>query len=82
VISGEFNSQGVASTLWAFVKMGTKPGERLMGQLGAAGGGNITGVQLAGHYKRAVSKLLLPHTVSSFASAQWFLVFQYSINGF
>jgi hypothetical protein len=31
-ISGEFNSQAVANTLWAFV-MGTKPGERMMGQL-------------------------------------------------
>jgi hypothetical protein len=32
-ISGEFNSQGVANTLWAFAKLGTKPGERMMGQL-------------------------------------------------
>ena len=32
-ISGEFNSQGVANTLWAFVMMGTKSGERMMGQL-------------------------------------------------
>ena len=32
-ISGEFNSQDVANTLWAFATMGRKPGERLMGQL-------------------------------------------------
>ena len=28
-ISGEFNSQAVANTLWVFATMGTKPGERL-----------------------------------------------------
>jgi hypothetical protein len=33
-ISGEFNSQDVANTLWAYATMGRKPGERLMGQLG------------------------------------------------
>jgi hypothetical protein len=32
-ISGEFNSQNVANTLWAFARMGRKPGERMMGQL-------------------------------------------------
>ena len=32
-ISGEFNSQDVANTLWAFATMGMKPGERMMGQL-------------------------------------------------
>jgi hypothetical protein len=32
-ILGEFKSQDVANTLWAFATMGTKPGERLMGQL-------------------------------------------------
>jgi hypothetical protein len=32
-ISGEFNSQNVANTLWAYAKMGTKPGERMVGQL-------------------------------------------------
>jgi hypothetical protein len=32
-ISGEFNSQAVGNTLWAFATMGTKPGERMMGQL-------------------------------------------------
>ena len=32
-ISGEFNSQNVANTLWAFATMGTKPGERMMVQL-------------------------------------------------
>jgi uncharacterized alpha-E superfamily protein len=32
-ISGEFNSQNVANTLWAFATMGKKPGERMMGQL-------------------------------------------------
>jgi hypothetical protein len=32
-ISGEFNSQAVANTLWAFATMGRKPGERLMGKL-------------------------------------------------
>jgi hypothetical protein len=32
-ISGEFNSQDVANTLWAFATMGRKPGERMMGQL-------------------------------------------------
>ena len=31
-ISGEFNSQDVANTLWAFATMGTKLGERMMGQ--------------------------------------------------
>ncbi len=31
VISGEFNSQTVVNTLWAFTTMGTKPGERMMG---------------------------------------------------
>ncbi len=33
VISGEFNPQNVANTLWAFATMGTKPGEWMMGQL-------------------------------------------------
>jgi hypothetical protein len=33
VISGEFNSQEVANTLWAFATMGRKPGERMMGLL-------------------------------------------------
>ncbi len=32
-ISGEFNSQEVANTLWALATMGTTPGDRLMGQL-------------------------------------------------
>jgi hypothetical protein len=32
-ISEEFNSEEVANTLWAFVTMGTKPGERMMEQL-------------------------------------------------
>jgi hypothetical protein len=32
-ISGKFNSQEVANTLWAFATMGRKPGERMMGQL-------------------------------------------------
>jgi hypothetical protein len=32
-ISGEFNSQEVANTMWAFATMGTKPGERMMGKL-------------------------------------------------
>jgi hypothetical protein len=32
-MSGEFNSQEVANTLWAFATIGTKPGERLVGQL-------------------------------------------------
>ena len=32
-ISGEFNSQHVANTLWAFATMGTKPGDRMMVQL-------------------------------------------------
>jgi hypothetical protein len=29
-ISGEFNSQEVANTLWAYATMGRKPGERVM----------------------------------------------------
>jgi hypothetical protein len=32
-ISGEFKSQNVANTLWAFATVGTKPGKRMMGQL-------------------------------------------------
>ena len=32
-ISGEFNSQHVANTLWSFATMGRKPGERMMGLL-------------------------------------------------
>jgi hypothetical protein len=32
-ISGEFNSQNVANTLWAYATMGRQPGERLMGML-------------------------------------------------
>jgi hypothetical protein len=32
-ISGEFNSQAIANTMWAFATFGMKPGERLMGQL-------------------------------------------------
>ncbi len=32
-ISGEFNSQAVATTLWVYATMGTKPGERMMRQL-------------------------------------------------
>jgi hypothetical protein len=30
-ISGEFNSQDVANTLWAFATMGIRPGKRMMG---------------------------------------------------
>jgi len=29
-ISGEFNSQNVANTLWAYATMGRKPGERMI----------------------------------------------------
>ena len=32
-ISGQFNSQHVANTLWAYATMGKKPGERVLGQL-------------------------------------------------
>ncbi len=32
-ISGEFNLQEVANTLWVFATMGTKPGKQMMGQL-------------------------------------------------
>jgi hypothetical protein len=32
-ISGEFSSQAVANTLWAYATMGRKPGERVMEQL-------------------------------------------------
>jgi hypothetical protein len=32
-IVGEFNSQGVANTVWAHATMGRKPGERLTGLL-------------------------------------------------
>ena len=31
--SGQFNSEPVVNTMWEYVTMGTKPGERLMGQL-------------------------------------------------
>jgi hypothetical protein len=31
VMSGVFNSQEIANTLWAFAKMGRKVGERMMG---------------------------------------------------
>ena len=31
-ISGEVKSQDVANTLWVFATMGTKPGDRMMGQ--------------------------------------------------
>ena len=33
VISGEFNSQHVANTLWAYATMRARPGERIMRQL-------------------------------------------------
>jgi len=33
-ISGEFNSQEVANTLWAFATMGLRPGGQLIGKLG------------------------------------------------
>jgi hypothetical protein len=32
-IAGEFNSQDIANTMWAYATMGTMPGERLMGKL-------------------------------------------------
>ena len=32
-IAGEFDSKGIANTLWAYATMGTKPGERMMGKL-------------------------------------------------
>ena len=32
-ISGEFNSQHIANTLWAFATLGRKPGERMIGQM-------------------------------------------------
>jgi hypothetical protein len=47
-ISGEFKSEEVANTLWAFATMGTMPGEPMMGELERPGGGDIRGVQLTG----------------------------------
>jgi hypothetical protein len=32
-ISGNFNSQDISNTLWAFATMRTRPGEQMMGQL-------------------------------------------------
>jgi hypothetical protein len=32
-ISGGFNSQDIANTLWAYATMGTKPGERILSSL-------------------------------------------------
>ncbi len=32
-ISGDFKPQNVVNTQWAFATMGTKPGDRMMGQL-------------------------------------------------
>jgi hypothetical protein len=53
--AGEYNSQIVANTLWALATMGTKPGaEAVDGAAGAAGGGDIRGVQLVGYCKHAV----------------------------
>jgi hypothetical protein len=43
-ISGVFNSQAVANTLWAFVTMGAKPIED-DGAAGAAGGDDIRTLQ-------------------------------------
>jgi hypothetical protein len=40
-ISGEYNSQNVANTLWAFATMGTKPRGADDEAAGAAGGGDI-----------------------------------------
>jgi hypothetical protein len=37
-ISGEFNSQAVANTLWAYATMGRKPGEPRVFAAGGAGG--------------------------------------------
>jgi hypothetical protein len=52
VITGEFNTQDIANTLYVFAgTMGTKTGDR-MGEL--ADGGDIRRVQLAGHIKHAV----------------------------
>jgi hypothetical protein len=33
VVAGEFNSQNISNTMWAYVIMGRKPGDRLMGLL-------------------------------------------------
>jgi hypothetical protein len=33
VISGEVNSQEVVNTLWEYATMGTKQGERMMGEM-------------------------------------------------
>jgi hypothetical protein len=33
LMSGKFNWQEVANKMWAFATMGTKPGERMTGQL-------------------------------------------------
>ena len=32
-MSGEFNSQHIANTLWAYATLGTRSGEGMMGQL-------------------------------------------------
>ncbi len=46
--SGEFNSQVVTSTLWVYVTIGRKPGNRLInGSTGGEDGVDIRGVQIA-----------------------------------
>jgi hypothetical protein len=58
-ISGDFNSQDIANTLWAFATMGTKPGDNMMGQLERRAEGIPGGVQAAGHCKYAGPSPLL-----------------------
>ncbi len=44
-ISGKFKAQNIANTLWVYATMGRKPGGADDGAAGAAGGGDIRGVQ-------------------------------------
>jgi hypothetical protein len=57
-MSGEFNSQGVANTLWAFATMGGKPGERMMGQVEGLAEAIAWGLN-----SQELGHLLLLHTV-------------------
>jgi hypothetical protein len=50
-ISGEFKAQNIANTLWVYATMGTEPGGGDDGAAGAAGGGDIRGVQNAEYCK-------------------------------
>jgi hypothetical protein len=71
VISGEFNSQSVANTLWVYVTMGTKPGGRMMGQLERQSETIKSGGRMMGQLERRTETISGEFNSKSVANTLW-----------